>query len=103
MTKHTPGPWFRNVPPATKYVTIFNGPNGKHGHVVDVIPCRGVPLEQAEANLSLIADAPAMLATLAKLCAVFDLDEHDQDRAHAEACAIAEARTLVAKHMEPNQ
>lgn len=23
--------------------------------------------------------------------------------AHAEACAIAEARSLVAKHMEPNQ
>ena len=28
MTKHTPGPWYRNVPPATKYVTIYNGQKG---------------------------------------------------------------------------
>lgn len=96
MTRHTPGPWYRNVPPATKYVTIFNGPNGKHGHVVDVIPCRGIPLEQAEANLSLIADAPAMLALLHKICdPAFPMRERLD--------AFPEARALIAKHMEPNQ
>ena len=26
-TSHTPGPWHRNIPPATKYNTVFAGRN----------------------------------------------------------------------------
>jgi hypothetical protein len=110
MTKHTPGPWA--VGPLIAGEDIFILADNRKASIA-----RATNLEtyadtfeklrplaaECEANALLMADAPAMLKVLAKLCAVFDMDEHDQDRAHAEACAIAEARDLIAKHMEPNK
>lgn len=57
--KHTPGPWHRNIPPATKYVTVYRGRNT---HVCDVIPSRGISPEEAEANLNMIVAGPQLLA-----------------------------------------
>lgn len=58
---HTPGPWQRNIPPATKYTTVFVGRNT---HIMDVLPSRGIPADQAEANLNLVVAAPDMLEAL---------------------------------------
>ena len=55
--KHTPGPWHRNIPPASKYVTIFAGRNT---HVCHLAPEN----EEVEANCNLIASAPELLAAL---------------------------------------
>ena len=57
---HTPGPWDRNIKPASKYPIIFAGRNT---HVAQVIT-RGIPDDQAEGNADLIAAAPDMLAAL---------------------------------------
>ena len=65
MTKHTEGPWSRNIPPATKYPTIFAGRNT---HVARVVT-RGLPPKEVEANCDLIAAAPDLLAAL-KLASV---------------------------------
>jgi len=59
--KHSPGPWHRNIPPATKYVTIYRGRNT---HVCDVIPSRGISPEEAEANLTMIAAGPTLVQAL---------------------------------------
>jgi hypothetical protein len=58
--KHTPGPWYRNIPPATKYAVIFAGRNTH----VTVLSVRGLPAEEVEANCDLIAAAPQLLAAL---------------------------------------
>lgn len=57
-TKHTPGPWYRNIKPASKYPIIFAGDNL---HVAQVIS-RGVSEAQCEANCDLIAAAPETAA-----------------------------------------
>ena len=59
-TKHTPGPWHRNIKPASHYPTIFAGRNT---HVA-VVQTRGLPEPEQEANTYLIAAAPDLLAAL---------------------------------------
>ena len=54
---HTPGPWNRNIYPATKYPTIFAG---ESTHVA-VIKTEGITAEEAEGNADLIAAAPDLL------------------------------------------
>ena len=58
MTRHTPGPWHRNIKPATKYTVIFAGRNT---HVAAVIPGNLDPAE-VEANMCLVRAAPDLLA-----------------------------------------
>jgi hypothetical protein len=58
--KHTPGGWNRNIPPASKYATIFAGRNT---HVC-VLSVKGLPDEEVEANANLIAAAPDLLEAL---------------------------------------
>ena len=65
---HTPGPWDRNIKPASKYPIIFAGRNT---HVAQVIT-RGIPDDQAEGNADLIAAAPDMLAALEGALASMD-------------------------------
>ena len=55
---HTKGPWSRNVPPASHYVTVWAGRNNHVGRI-DTL---GKSPEECEANLNLIADAPKLLA-----------------------------------------
>ena len=57
---YTPGPWHRNIPPATKYVTVWAGRNT---HVARVVPDH-LPAEQVEGNIALIASAPTLLDAL---------------------------------------
>jgi hypothetical protein len=63
MSAHTPGPWHRNIPPATKYTTIFAGRNT---HVAR-LSVDGLPAAEVEANCNLIAAAPDLLAALQRL------------------------------------
>lgn len=58
MSTHTPGPWHRNIKPASRYPTIFAGRNT---HVCSVSRADDATME---ANLLLIAAAPDMLAAL---------------------------------------
>lgn len=60
QTKHTPGPWHRNIKPATKYNTIFSGRNT---HVTR-LAVEGKSEEEVEANCALIVAAPDLLAAL---------------------------------------
>lgn len=61
MGNHTKGPWHRNVPPATKYTTIFAGRNT---HIARVVTDGGLTPEEVEANCELIAAAPELLNAL---------------------------------------
>ena len=68
-TKHTPGPWFRNIKPARKYPTVWAGRNTHVAVVVAGAPHgsgSGADMsdEEIEANIDLIAAAPEMLAAL---------------------------------------
>ena len=59
-TKHTPGPWSRNIKPATKYNTIFAGRNTHVCHLT----VTGLTPDEIEANCDLIAAAPDLLEAL---------------------------------------
>jgi hypothetical protein len=59
-SQHTPGPWSRNIKPATKYPTLFAGRNT---HICTV-SVSGLPPETVEANLLLIRAAPETLDAL---------------------------------------
>lgn len=63
MTKHTPGPWHRNIAPASKYTVVFAGRNT---HVARVTP-EGHSEETCEANINLIAAAPELLDSIKDL------------------------------------
>lgn len=56
--RHTAGTWQRNIPPASKYPTIFAGRNT---HVARVVT-EGLPPEEIEANTDLIVASPALLS-----------------------------------------
>lgn len=95
-TQHTPGPWHRNIPPATKYTTVWSGRNT---HVAYVSPT-GLNSEEVEANINLVTAAPDLLAALEGLMACVTIED---DRAvihmatlspEVRACgaAIAKAR-----------
>ncbi|MCA3185983.1 hypothetical protein [Cupriavidus sp.] len=56
--KHTPGPWHRNIRPATKYPVVWSGRN-KHVLAIKTI---GLTEEEIEANINLAASAPDLLS-----------------------------------------
>ncbi len=60
-SRHTPGPWHRNIMPARKYCVIFSGRNK---HVAAIHHADGLSDEEVEANHDLFAAAPDMLAAL---------------------------------------
>lgn len=71
--KHTPGRWFRNIPPASRYPTIFAG---RSKHVARVV-VTGLPADEIEGNANLIAAAPELLQALerARRYVAVNLDE----------------------------
>lgn len=79
MSKHTPGPWHRNVKPATKYNTVWSGRNK---HVARVV-VEGLDPEEVEANIRLIAAAPDLLEALQTLL----VDGRDYTKARDKARA----------------
>ena len=89
MKAHTPGPWHRNIPPASKYCTVFSGRNT---HVA-AVQSLGLTDAGCEANCDLIAAAPALLAALKSFGAI---GLHlGADPLLAELCA--NARAAIAK------
>lgn len=60
-SKHTPGPWGRNIKARGKYPIIFAGHNT---HVAQA--CQMPDADETEANITLIAKAPELLECLAE-------------------------------------
>lgn len=85
---HTPGPWHRNIRPATKYPVIFAGRNTHIAKVIDT----GIGLSEVEANTDLITAAPELLAALRDLVSAEGLPEGFADRAQLIAAARAAIR-----------
>jgi len=56
VSKHTQGPWHRNIKPATKYNVVFAGRNTHIAKLETDLPSDGV-----EGNCNLIATAPDLL------------------------------------------
>lgn len=63
--KHTPGPWHRNIKPASKYNVVFAGRNT---HVA-AVKTEGLSEAEIEANMDLIAAAPELLDALQAIVA----------------------------------
>lgn len=91
-SKHTPGPWSRNIPPISRYPTIFAGRNT---HIA-AIKSGAIPESEAEANAALIVAAPELLAALEDFFAMIQgefpsilEDSHHFDKITA---AIAKAK-----------
>jgi hypothetical protein len=91
MAQHTPGPWSRNIPPATKYPIVFAGRNT---HIAALRVDRGVTDQEAEANINLIAAAPDLLVALYNLVELCDdvfVKPKECDDLTAARAAIAKA------------
>lgn len=71
MSAHTPGPWHRNIKPATHYNTIFAGRNT---HVTR-LAVEGKTEEEVEANCALIVAAPDLLAALQMVDRIWSNDQ----------------------------
>lgn len=90
---HTPGPWNRNIKPASKYTVIFAGRNT---HVARVIP-DGLPEEEVEANCNLIVAAPELLEALERAETALAFFVNDEGESDVEALAQAQAAIAKAK------
>ena len=93
--KHTPGPWSRNIKPASKYCTIFAG---QSTHVA-VVCTQGLTEDEIEANTDLIAAAPDLLAALKWAMDYISLHEGRNDK-HAfcvNNCLHKQARAAIAR------
>lgn len=69
---HTPGPWHRNIKPASKYPVVWSGRNTHVAAIVPGAPRRsgsdaGMSEEEQEANINLIVAAPDLLFALKSL------------------------------------
>jgi hypothetical protein len=89
--KHTPGPWHRNIPPASKYPIIFSGRNT---HVAQVC-VGGLTPEEIEANCNLISAAPDLALALAWVAGL--LENPPSDLEEQKTLAIAAAKAAFAK------
>lgn len=87
--KHTPGPWHRNIKPASKYNTVFAGRNQHIAH----LHVYGLSDDELEANCNLIAAAPELLKALKLADVLYSKDLSRQDR---NDC-IDEIRKAIAK------
>ncbi len=74
-TQNTPGPWSRNIKPASKYPTVFAGRNT---HVA-VACTRGLSEAEIEGNVSLIASAPKLLDALQRIYAALPVTASPQE------------------------
>ena len=83
---HTPGPWHRNIKPASRYNTVFAGRNT---HVARLV-VDSLPAEEIEANCNLIAAAPELLEALK------DIVEHSHDLGAVECAQAAIAKATGA-------
>lgn len=75
QTKHTPGPWHRNIKPARKYTTVFADKN-KH---ICYLDAQVMSDGEAEANINLITAAPELLEALSDLVIWDDVNHPEHD------------------------
>lgn len=97
MSKHTPGPWHRNIRGDGRYPTIFAGRNT---HVAAASGHGKLPPDVIEANIDLIAAAPQLLDALEKMLEVqvkrrHPLGDPDEGIAYEAAAAEASAREAI--------
>lgn len=86
---HTPGFWSRNIPPASKYTTIFAGRNT---HVA-YLATESLSEEEIEANANLIASAPELLYRLQQVTTMLAMTDsiYWADYIAANRAVIAQA------------
>ena len=89
---HTPGPWHRNIKPASHYPVIFAGRN-THVAVVERRP----NAEENEANCNLIAAAPGLLEALTLAVATIERLEVKHNGFSSVAGTLDVARAALAK------
>lgn len=96
-TKHTPGPWSRNIKANGKYPVVFAGRN-QHVAVVH----QQKDGAETEANIDLVAAAPDLLAAL--VCAINALEGRYPwpvagkfTKKEACAAAVSTARAAIAR------
>lgn len=91
-TKHTPGPWGRNIKPAKKYGTIYAGRNTHICH----LSVGGLTDEEIEGNCDLITAAPDLLLALQGVMSWFmedaGTDEMPRNLFDAALSAIKKAK-----------
>lgn len=90
-TKHTPGPWGRNIKPATHYPTIFDGRNT---HVA-VVQSQGISPDEVEANCDLITAAPELLEALEYAAMV--LESYKETKVGMHSAAVDKCRAAIAR------
>jgi hypothetical protein len=73
-SKHTKGPWFRNIRAGGKYPTVFAGRNN---HVAVVQQQESA--DETEANIDLIAAAPELLEALRSCVDSMELYHQDNE------------------------
>jgi len=91
MSAHTLGPWHRNISAEGKYPTVFAGRNQ---HVA--VASQQKDSAETEANISLIAAAPELLAVLCEMLGAAEADLLD-DRSNVWRSAMIDARSAIAK------
>ena len=88
---HTSGPWHRNIPPATKYATVWSGQSTHVAYVTN--NHGGLSGEEVEANINLIASSPKLLEALEDALKYAEFERHPHRPWHDKARdAIAQAR-----------
>lgn len=85
-SKHTPGPWHRNIKPASKYNTIFAGRNTHITHLAT----QGLSEEEIEGNCKLIIAAPDLLEACKMMVDDYDSNEDSESITYAKL-AISKA------------
>ena len=99
MTKHTPGPWVVVDHPHTRTGSDWRQIVTNAGEFSPAYIGEGLLPDAL-----LMADAPAMLELLRKLCLPMVSLRSDVALPMGERLEVMqEARALIAKHMEPNQ
>lgn len=89
-TKHTPGPWSRNIRANGKYPIVFAGRNQ---HVAQA--CQQKDGAETESNIDLIAAAPDLLTALEEIVAEWSGDGCMAD--HNDTAGIEWARAALAR------
>ncbi len=92
-TKHTPGPWHRNIKPASKYNVVWAGRNT---HVL-AVKTEGLTEEEIEANIDLASAAPDLLAIAWKVESVLSKQKWIANASShcPEAQLLSQARAAI--------
>ncbi len=94
--KWTPGPWSRNIKPASKYSIVFAGRNT---HIASVCSA-GLTDTEVESNCNLIAAAPE-LYRVAELLAAWDQSDDDPELI-SQACSLAREALAKVAEVKPS-